>query len=244
MHHDGLALLGPPDPVPTERIAQRITDGVAQRIAHRRPSEVVPEVVAVVVPEVVVRRPVRPRRGLLLDQHVVQRLGARVLGRQVGRDGGGGLRVGGHVVPEHPDVALVVQGHPDRQRLAQRRPLRHRHPRLDDLLGPGRQPRGVDHQLEFAAAEGVLGGRFGGAVHVPFADHPGATAPAHRGQRDGQHQQGDAEGHDRPARHAQAEQDDEGGHGAQHRGDQLAYRCDGPVPAIRHSGPPEGQGPG
>ena len=231
VHHHRLALLaGTPG-------SSRSGSGRSGSVRSGSLSSVVPEV----VPEVVVRRAVGPRRGVLLDQHLVHRLGVGVLRWKVGHRRGG-LGVGGHLVPEHPDVPLVVQRDPDRQGLPQRRPLGDRHPGLDDLLGPRRQPRRVDHQLQLAAAEGVLGGWLGGAVHVAHADHPGAPAAAHGGQRDRQHQQGDAERHDGPAGHAQPEEDDEGGHGAQHRADQLAYRRDGPVPAIRHCGPPGGQG--
>ncbi|GAB3860025.1 hypothetical protein GCM10029963_62230 [Micromonospora andamanensis] len=80
-------------------------------------------------------------------------------------------------------------------------------------------------------------------MHVAGADHPGAAAAPHGGQRDRQGEQGGTERDNGPAGHAQAEEDHEGGHGAQHRSDQLAYRCDGSVAAtIRHSGPPGGQG--
>ena len=115
----------------TERVAVARVAGTGRRPRGS------PEVVA----EVVVRR-VRSAHGgascwISISSSGV---GVGVLRRQVG-DGRGRLGVGRHLVPEDPDVPLVVEGDPDRQGLAQRRPLGDRHPRLDDLLGPGRQAR-------------------------------------------------------------------------------------------------------
>lgn len=149
MHHDRLPALRQRAEVV---VAQRVGPGrVAQVVAETgRATQVVVETgqVAQVVAEVVVRHAVGPRRRLLLDQHLVDRVGARVLGREVGHRRRGGLRVGGHLVPEDADVPLVVQGHPDRQGLPDRGPLRHRDPRLDDLLRPGRQAGRVDDELQ------------------------------------------------------------------------------------------------
>ncbi|GAB3860022.1 hypothetical protein GCM10029963_62220 [Micromonospora andamanensis] len=68
------------------------------------------------VVEVVLRCPAGPRWCLLPDQHLVWWHRGE-LGGQVG--GTAGLGVREHLVPEHPYVSRVVQGHPDRQGLPQ-----------------------------------------------------------------------------------------------------------------------------
>ena len=77
-----------------------------------------------------------------------------------------------------------VERDPDRQRLAERGRLADRRPRLDDLLGAGRQHQGRRSPVAAQAANAYHGGLYGGAQHAARDGRPTCDRYRARSPRD------------------------------------------------------------